>query len=164
MGAPKAWPGCLSRLERTKQPRGLTQRTPGTLSSKQTPALLQPRTCVPLPVVRGPRGRWTPGSRTLPREVKEGEGCLDTGASSNPGCLPAFSVEPPWEPQSPPTLPAVGRGEKGGGGVRYRVWSEGLPCHLFSRRSSHSLGVNWSRSPSGSPGERAGAGRPPAPL
>ena len=111
-GSPKAWPGCPSRLERTEQPRGLTQRTPGTLSSKQTPALLQPRTGVPLPVVRGPRG---PGAD--PGRSKKGKVCLDPGASSNP----ASSRRPAWS--HPGSLSPLRRSRPSGVGRR-----EGAAC------------------------------------
>lgn len=126
-GAPKAWPGSLSRLKRTEQSRRLTQRTPDQLFSKQTPASLQPRTRSPLPHGLEPRGKWTPGSPSFCREVKEGEDVLRFRRALEPGLLLARS----HSGNPSPTFPAGGSREKGGDCVRYRVWVGVCPVASF---------------------------------
>lgn len=83
-GTPK-WLGSLSRLQRTDQPRGWKQRTPDTLSSKQTPALLK-RGCAHSRQWAGASRKTFPGSRTAGRS-REGDGVLRPRRSawSHPG-------------------------------------------------------------------------------
>lgn len=149
-GRPKAWLGSLSRLRRTDQPRGWKQRAPDTLSSKQTPALLQPRMRAQPPVGWGPRGKCSPGSPNCPREVREGDGVLRPRRSA--WSLPANL--------SLPTLPAVGTRERTVCGIEC-VGRRSARTPFFPTVHSQS-GLTWSRSPAGLPGEsERGAPREP---